>query len=412
MKRNINIKISIFILGIFLTLSLIPTINFNFIMGICSMKSEDSDGIAFDNKNLRPSEFSGKVHIDNNWTDAWDAGICTGNGTYSNPYVIEDLVIDGGGSGSCILIENSNVYFRIENCTVYNSEMPAFPPFDFAGIKLYNITTGQLIGNNCSISNYYGIYLTDSDNNSISGNTANDNVYGIRLEYSDNNIISGNTANSNSNGICVIEGINNIISENKANDNSDGIKLIMCHSSDISRNNANDNYEGIYIDRCDYNTISENIFNNSGDNGMYLSSSNYNNISGNTVNHNSGAGIYSTSSSNNNDILGNIVNNNYWGMNIRYSDNNDILGNTVNMNENYGIFLWTSNYTTVSGNELLGNLECIKEVNCKGNEFSDNDGCKYGEGDKELIIPGYNLFFLLGILSGVAFILNRKIKKY
>ncbi|MFX0142160.1 MAG: hypothetical protein ACFFDN_51455 [Candidatus Hodarchaeota archaeon] len=49
---------------------------------------------------------SGKIHIDNNWTAAKSAGICTGNGTYSEPYVIDDFIIDGGGSGSCILIEN------------------------------------------------------------------------------------------------------------------------------------------------------------------------------------------------------------------------------------------------------------------------------------------------------------------
>lgn len=45
--------------------------------------------------------------------DAKTAGICTGQGTYSDPYVIQDLVIDAGESGSCILIENSNDYFKI-----------------------------------------------------------------------------------------------------------------------------------------------------------------------------------------------------------------------------------------------------------------------------------------------------------
>ena len=58
------------------------------------------------------SAVSGKIHIDGN--SGWDAfkaaGNCTGNGTYSMPYVIEDLVIGDGGLGSCILIENSDVY--------------------------------------------------------------------------------------------------------------------------------------------------------------------------------------------------------------------------------------------------------------------------------------------------------------
>lgn len=52
----------------------------------------------------------------------YDCGLLTlrwklcGKCIYSNPYVIEYLVIDGGYSGSCILIEYSEVYFIIENC--------------------------------------------------------------------------------------------------------------------------------------------------------------------------------------------------------------------------------------------------------------------------------------------------------
>ena len=70
---------------------------------------------------MKISAVSGKIHINNNWSDAKVAGICTDSSTYSDPYIIEDLEIDGGGSGSCIFIENSNIPFRIENCTIYNS---------------------------------------------------------------------------------------------------------------------------------------------------------------------------------------------------------------------------------------------------------------------------------------------------
>ena len=36
---------------------------------------------------------------------------CSGQGIFSDPYVIEDLVIDAGGMGSCIKIENSDTFF-------------------------------------------------------------------------------------------------------------------------------------------------------------------------------------------------------------------------------------------------------------------------------------------------------------
>ena len=59
------------------------------------------------------------------------------------------MVIDAGGSVSGILIENSNVYFTIENCTAYNSG----PGLYNAGIKLSNAINGQLINNDCSTNN-------------------------------------------------------------------------------------------------------------------------------------------------------------------------------------------------------------------------------------------------------------------
>ena len=42
----------------------------------------------------------------------------TGNGTISNPYIIEDLEIILGGSGYCIEIRNTNLYLTINNCTL------------------------------------------------------------------------------------------------------------------------------------------------------------------------------------------------------------------------------------------------------------------------------------------------------
>ncbi len=56
-------------------------------------QSEYSDNINLDKNNLLLSKVSGRIHIDNNWTEAVDAGICTGNGSYYDPYIIEDWVI-------------------------------------------------------------------------------------------------------------------------------------------------------------------------------------------------------------------------------------------------------------------------------------------------------------------------------
>jgi parallel beta-helix repeat protein len=158
---------------------------------------------------------SEKIHIDNNWSAAEIAGICTGNGTFTNPYVIEDLVIDGEGTGSCIFIENSNDYFRIENCSVFNSDS-----YPHSGIRLLKVNNSKLVENNCTL-NRYGIELDSCFNNTLTGNTAMDNSHAIHLDNSENNTISGNFLNNNSHyGLSIYYSINNTVSGNELNYNN------------------------------------------------------------------------------------------------------------------------------------------------------------------------------------------------
>ncbi len=258
-KMNSKAKSRIMILitlGILFALA--PIINNNL-----NINRGSSDDYNFNNENLQTSAVSGKIHIDNNWTAAKSAGICTGNGTYSEPYVIEDLVIDGGGSGSCILIENSNVYFKIENCTVFNSGSGTYD----AGIELVSVSNGLLINNTASNHDNWGLYLAVSNNNTVSENVANNNDRGIVLIYSDNNTLSGNAANSNTfwYGINLIDSENNILSKNIVNSNLNGIVLRESHNNTISENIANSNmYHGILLFDSHYNIFTQNMIKDNG----------------------------------------------------------------------------------------------------------------------------------------------------
>ena len=197
MKKSIK---KLIILGIcFFCVALSPIFSNCLDVGIRDTSLEYWDNTNSDHENLKLSKVSGKIHINNNWSDAKIALICTGNGIYSDPYVIEDLVIDANFTGSCILIENSNVYFKIENCTVFNAVK------NDAGIKLDNTTRGSVSGNNVN-NNDYGISLMDSDNNTFSGNNVINNnggnaLIGISLINSDNNTFSGNNVIHNDPGI-------------------------------------------------------------------------------------------------------------------------------------------------------------------------------------------------------------------
>ena len=112
------------------------------------------------------------------WSNAILQPWCSGSGTWSDPYIIEYLMIDGQNTDRCIEIRNSNVFFIIRHCIIYNGV--------FAGIFLMDTTNGQLICNNISDCGglYGGIYFYSSCNNhTISGNTLNNNDWsGIHIE--------------------------------------------------------------------------------------------------------------------------------------------------------------------------------------------------------------------------------------
>ena len=109
------------------------------------------------------SNFTQIYIVNNNWTTAQSFGWVSGNGLAGDPYILENMTIDAQGSGSGIIIENSSLYyFRIRNCTVYNSGSGNAD----AGIKLTNTNNGTLLDNNCS-SNENGIYLERCNNKNV-----------------------------------------------------------------------------------------------------------------------------------------------------------------------------------------------------------------------------------------------------
>jgi len=407
MKSNRKTKrIILLILGIFFALSPVSNNNIN---------SEYYSDITFNKNNVKISKISSPIYINDNdpnynWSVTKDAGICNGSGTYSDPYVIQDLVIDGGGSGNCILVEYSDVYFKIENCTVYNSTM--YVNWDSAGIRLSHVNNSLLINNNCS-SNFIGINLENCYNNTISGNTANNNSFGIYLRDSNNNNLSENIANFNGYyGIKLSNCDNNTVSKNIVNyQYLYGMEISSSDNNTISGNTANYNHAGIKINNGYANNITGNTANNNTYYGIYLYRGYYNTISGNNISNNGLCGI-DLWITHRNMLLGNIANNNYRGISLKTCSKNIITENTANYNEN-GFYLEESNYNIISGNTLKGNDQCIVEKDCQGNEFKDNKHCNYGEskGITSGIISGYNLFFLLGILSVAIFTISKKIKK-
>ena len=241
-----------------------------------------------------------------NWTWAKNQPWCSGSGTWSDPYAIENLKISGFAEFNGIEIRNSNVSFIIQDCEIFYSN---------SGILLNNVNNSRLIDNNFHHSEY-GILFFSCNNNTISGNTINYNEYGIYLEEEScyDNTIANNTINNNSDtGIYLTSDCNNTISGNIVNYNEYyGIYLeANCNDNTITNNVINNNGDiGIYIYRCYDNTIANNVINNNG-------------YRGNLEGEIGESGIFLDSDNEYNEITENILYNNTWGIDIREGNNNN-----------------------------------------------------------------------------------------
>ncbi|TFF89713.1 MAG: hypothetical protein EU548_06720 [Promethearchaeota archaeon] len=286
-------KIPIYILLFVFTLLIIfPVINTN--------NNYDTEKIEPFVKKIESSPKNSKswnnftfIHIQNgNWSKGLSGGWIQGDGTYSNPYRIENMTIDASSSplGSGIFInDTTNDYFIIQNCTIYNASSKDYD--DEAGISLINTNNGTLFNNTCS-NNNKGIFLEECEDITIFNNTA---------------------VNNFDEGLAVKECQSiSILRNNLSNNGQAGLDLDLSTEVTVKYNNINNNgADGIewetelmdYEEEDFYNsTIYENKIIGNGEDGIRLSMGDiayahlklnfkWNNISGNIINENGNNGI-------------------------------------------------------------------------------------------------------------------------
>jgi parallel beta-helix repeat protein len=248
-----------------------------------------------------------------NESDFSDLGF-PGNGSLSNPYLIQGLEISTPGdcisfsdiranftikdcilssesheSGNGILLDNSTVG-TIENCTISNKEVGIkldhadFPSVDECFIDGCRIGVYGFVLYNCSIEDChihdcseYGILVAFTLYSQILNNTVHDNYYcGIALSSTDESIVTNNTSYNNLYGSrnilfekfggislewsddCVVAN-NTVINNNEA-----GIYLYDLHNTILENNSISGGVTGIWTDRsfsCDM--LENNLHNNS-----------------------------------------------------------------------------------------------------------------------------------------------------
>lgn len=334
-------------------------------------------------------ELQGQIIIDGNSDWALIASLndwCNGNGTKMDPYIIENIAINGISIDECIIIKNTDVNFILRNCLIYNDGTGEAD----TGIKLISVKNGKIINNTIINNIHRGIYLESSEDNLIGYNQLNISTDSIYLSSSNYNNISYNHIDRGIEMI-MIKSNNNKISNNILKQE---LSLMNCDNNIITYNNITQkNYYGLRISGIN-NTISNNNFYGC---GLYIVKSgnpkshtitNSNLVNGkplyyfineNNLNSNnfSNAGqiilidCYDTVISNlmidnttigfdfyhcvNITIINNTINNNHHG-GIEFTGcyRNLIIENRI-ISNSFGIYFYDSNHNDIIGNLIINN---------------------------------------------------------
>ncbi len=243
-----------------------------------------------------------------------------------------------------------SLYYSWNNNNIYSNDVYS----NSYGIYLLDSLYNNIYSNDV-YSNSYGIYLYYSSYNHIYSNDVHNNYGGIRLDYySSYNNIDGNDVYSNSYyGIYLRNSHDNSITYSNLHGNSYGISLYYSWNNFIYRNHVYGNSDGIHLYYSSDNIIYLNdVYSNSYGMLLYYYSS-YNDIDLNDVHGNSvGIRLYYYSSYNN--IDSNDVYSNSYGIYLYGSSNNHLTANQVN-NNSFGIRLWYSSYSILRDNILENN---------------------------------------------------------
>ncbi|MBA3045740.1 MAG: right-handed parallel beta-helix repeat-containing protein [Candidatus Thermoplasmatota archaeon] len=312
---------------------------------------------AQDNYPLMEPVIDGRIQrspfrINSNADFDWEHGVVnwdTGDGSETNPWIIEDWDVNGTGYLYCIYIGNTTEFFTLRNCYLHHTDIGGI------GIELFSNMNGT-IENNAMTFNMWNIRVKDASNHSITYNTLNyHDEYGIWLDGSQNNLVYYNYISGGESGLFLINSENNNISYNIIYNNAiNGIELGSANNNYIHHNQLNSNKLGIY---CfgDFNKIINNEICNNSDSGLYLEFAENNFLSGNTIASNQNYGIEIDMFTNNNEIY-----------------HNNIINNCIQAFDRTGTNLWHNGYP--SGGNYWSDYSGLDLMSGEGQNMTGSDG--------------------------------------
>lgn len=219
----------------------------------------------------------------------------------SKNVTVRDLSVSGNSQGVLLACTKNS---RLQNLTVSNCDY---------GLHIEKSTRNAAV--DCRLSSTYGVWLVESDENSVYNNTISDAGFGIEFYFD----VSGNTLSRNNVTSCTF-----------------GITSYPCYNNSVTENVVSNCSSGISL-RGSSNTIVENNVSYCEYGGVDIRLSNFTVVSGNVLTLN-GMGIWVTGGSGGgsdfNIVSGNTLVSNEHGFDVRYCSNNifyhnNVINNTV-----------------------------------------------------------------------------------
>jgi parallel beta-helix repeat protein len=233
-------------------------------------------GVTVETQSVMATNPHGPISIDGDANFSATASVegWSGDGSAQYPFIIENYDITMGPTPEAsISIRNTRVNYTVRGCNLFGPA--ATPSF---GIYLENSTNGRIFNN--LITNFaHGLNVSGGCSNiEVIGNNISYNSYSIWWEDSDNFTITQNHCSHNFfTGVYVSNSNNGTISGISCIGN--GNYGILWEDSDyfaITRNNCSENsFTGIYISSSNNGTISGNTCSGNGDNGLQITSNSF-----------------------------------------------------------------------------------------------------------------------------------------
>jgi parallel beta-helix repeat protein len=173
-----------------------------------------------------------------------------GNGTESNPFIIENYDIDGTDNGCCLYIGNTTKHLKIRNCTFFNSSYhDQYQASQFSsyygenGINFFNVENGKIENVSSKGNRGYGAFLILKDGYISNSNFSENERTGLRISGNEVLILENDFTNNNENGLFCYDLIDGNISMNSLTGNDEPGLLMYwdCLNNTIHKNQFSGN---------------------------------------------------------------------------------------------------------------------------------------------------------------------------